>query len=141
MPAILRCCRAATARRQVQSLCCRPSRLCGISARSRPNCRPAPGAWLDTAPVSPTDAAVAIGLGTWRFERYKSKKGKAGAKILWPQGADKARATAIIEAIFMARDLITTPSSDMGPAELAAAAQGSARRTRPESASSWATIS
>ena len=85
-----------------------------------------PGTWRlasDTAPVSPTDAAVAIGLGTWRFERYRSKKGKAGAKIIWPQGADKARATAIIESIFMARDLITTPSSDMGPAELAAAAQ------------------
>ena len=84
------------------------------------------GTWRlasDTAPVSPTDAAVAIGLGTWRFERYRSKKGKAGAKIVWPQGADKARATAMIEAIFMARDLITTPSSDMGPAELAAAAQ------------------
>jgi len=83
------------------------------------------GTWKlgDTAPVSPTDAAVAIGLGTWRFERYKAKKGKAGPKILWPQGADKARATAIVEAICLARDLITTPSSDMGPAELAAAAQ------------------
>ena len=40
------------------------------------------GTWKlgDTAPVSPTDAAVAIGLGTWRFERYKAKKGKAGAE-------------------------------------------------------------
>ena len=84
------------------------------------------GTWRlasDTAPVSATDAAVAIGLGTWRFERYRSKKAKAGAKIVWPQGADKARATAAVEAISMARDLITTPSSDMGPAELAAAAQ------------------
>ncbi len=85
------------------------------------------GTWRlasDTAPVSATDAAVAIGLGTWRFERYRTNKGKSGAvKILWPQGADKARATAMIEAISMARDLITTPSSDMGPAELAAAAQ------------------
>ena len=39
------------------------------------------GTWRlasDTAPVSPTDAAVAIGLGTWRFERYRSKKAKAG---------------------------------------------------------------
>ncbi len=83
------------------------------------------GTWRldDTATVSPTDASVAIGLGTWRFERYKGKKGKAGPKILWPQGADKARATAMIEAICLARDLITTPSSDMGPAELAAAAQ------------------
>ncbi|HEY6717530.1 MAG TPA: leucyl aminopeptidase family protein, partial [Reyranella sp.] len=93
------------------------------------------GTWRlasDTAPVSPTDAAVAIGLGTWRFERYRSKKGKAGAKIIWPQGADKARATAMIEAIFMARDLITTPSSDMGPAELAEAAQalGKAHKAR-----------
>jgi leucyl aminopeptidase len=93
------------------------------------------GTWRlssDTAPVSPTDAAVAIGLGAWRFERYRSKKGKAGAKIIWPQGADKARATAMIEAIFMARDLITTPSSDMGPAELAEAAQalGKAHKAR-----------
>jgi leucyl aminopeptidase len=73
--------------------------------------------------VSPTDAAVAIGLGTWRFDRYKAKKGKPGAKLLWPPGADKARATAIVEAVSLARDLITTPSSDMGPAELAAAVQ------------------
>ena len=83
------------------------------------------GTWKiasDTAPVSPTDAAIAIGLGTWRFERYRSKKAKAGARLLWPDGADKARARAIIEAIALARDLITTPSSDMGPAELAAAA-------------------
>lgn len=77
----------------------------------------------DTSPVSPTDAAVAIGLGTWRFERYRSKKAKAGPKIVWPQGADKARATAIVESMCLARDLITTPSSDMGPAELAAAVQ------------------
>ena len=87
--------------------------------------RLAAGTWrlADTAPVSPTDAAVAIGLGAWRFERYRTNKGKAGAKIVWPQGIDKARATAMIEAVAMARDLITTPSSDMGPAELAAAAQ------------------
>ncbi len=93
------------------------------------------GTWRlasDTAPVSATDAAVAIGLGTWRFERYRSKKAKAGAKIVWPQAADKARATAMIEAISLARDLITTPSSDMGPAELAAAAQalGKAHKAR-----------
>jgi leucyl aminopeptidase len=89
------------------------------------------GTWRlsDTGPVSPTDAAVAIGLGTWRFERYRSHKPKASAtKILWPAGADKARATAMIEAISLARDLITTPSSDMGPAELAGAAQELAKQ-------------
>ena len=92
-------------------------------------CLPA-GTWklADTASLSPTDAAVAIGLGSWRFERYKAKKGKAGPKIVWPQGADRVRATAIVEAISLARDLITTPSSDMGPAELAAAAQALAKQ-------------
>ena len=73
--------------------------------------------------VSMTDAMVAIGLGTWTFDRYKAKKAKQGPRFVWPEGADKARATAMIEAISLARDLITTPSSDMGPAELAAAAQ------------------
>ena len=88
------------------------------------------GTWklADTAPVSPTDAAVAIGLGLWKFERYKAKKARPAAKFLWPAGADKERATATIEAISMARDLITTPSSDMGPAELAAAAQAMAKK-------------
>ena len=87
------------------------------------------GTWkfADTAPVSSTDAAIAIGLGAWRFDRYRTKKVKAGPKILWPQDADKARATAVIEAIAMARDLITTPSSDLGPAELAAAAEALGR--------------
>ena len=42
---------------------------------------------------------------------------------MWPPGADKARASAIVELMCLARDLITTPSSDMGPAELAAAVQ------------------
>ena len=88
------------------------------------------GTWKlsGTVSLSPTDAAVAIGLGSWRFERYKAKKGKPGPKIVWPQGADKVRATAIVEAISLARDLITTPSSDMGPAELAAAAQALAKQ-------------
>ena len=88
------------------------------------------GTWKlgDTAPVSPTDAAVAIGLGLWKFERYKGKKSKPSAKFLWPAGADKTRATAMIEAISMARNLITTPSSDMGPADLAAAAQEMAKK-------------
>jgi leucyl aminopeptidase len=88
------------------------------------------GTWKlgDTAPVSPTDVAVAIGLGLWKFERYKAKKARPAAKFLWPTGADRLRATAIVEAISMARDLITTPSSDMGPAELAAAAQAMAKQ-------------
>ncbi|TAJ92942.1 MAG: leucyl aminopeptidase family protein [Reyranella sp.] len=81
----------------------------------------------ETAPVSMTDVAVAIGLGAWKFERYRATKSKGGPRFVWPATADKKRAIAIVEAISMARDLITTPSSDMGPAELAAAAQGLAK--------------
>jgi leucyl aminopeptidase len=89
-----------------------------------------PGTWTlgDTAPVSPTDAAAAIGLGLWTFDRYKAVKTKPGPKFVWPAGVDKVRATAMIEQISMARDLITTPSSDMGPAELSAAAQALAKK-------------
>ena len=48
----------------------------------------------------------------------------------------------MIEAICLARDLITTPSSDMGPAELAAAAQALAKKHGAKvQASSSATIS
>src|SRR6185369_2753885 len=92
------------------------------------------GTWKlgDTAPVSPTDAAVAIGLGAWRVERSRSQKAKPGAKIVWPHEADKARATAIVEAVSMARDLITTPASDLGPAELAAAAEALAKKHKAE---------
>ena len=84
------------------------------------------GTWKlasDAGPVSMTDAAIAIGLGAWRFERYKARKTRQGPRFAWPEGADRARATAAIEAISLARDLITTPSSDMGPAELAEAAR------------------
>ena len=89
------------------------------------------GVWhlaSDTAPVSPTDAAVAIGLGAWRFERYRAKKAKPLAQLVWPAGADKKRATAMVEALCKARDMITTPSSDMGPAELAAEVQALGRK-------------
>nr|WP_295142470.1 leucyl aminopeptidase family protein [uncultured Reyranella sp.] len=81
----------------------------------------------ETAPVSMTDVAVAIGLGAWKFDRYRATKSKTGPRFVWPASADKKRATAIVEAISMARDLITTPSSDMGPGELAAAAQALAK--------------
>ncbi|MBM3643187.1 MAG: leucyl aminopeptidase family protein [Alphaproteobacteria bacterium] len=84
------------------------------------------GAWRfvgATAPVDPTDAMTAIGLGLWRFARYRKPDTKPGPRFVWPEGADKARAIAAIEAISMARDLITTPAGDLGPAELAEAAQ------------------
>jgi leucyl aminopeptidase len=61
-----------------------------------------------------------------------AEEGQGRPKIVWPQGADKARATAMIEAISLARDLITTPSSDMGPAELRGRAGGVGQEAQGE---------
>jgi leucyl aminopeptidase len=48
--------------------------------------------------------------------------------LVWPKGADRAAVTRAVEAIFLVRDLINTPASDMGPAELAEAAGALARK-------------
>jgi leucyl aminopeptidase len=70
-----------------------------------------------------TNAAVAWALGAYSFDQYKTKGGSKAAQLIWPKGADKTLAKAIIEGIFYARDLISTPANDMGPKELAAAAR------------------
>jgi len=73
-------------------------------------------------------AAVAWGLGAYRFRRYKSADGETPAELRLPQGADLGRPLAIVEAVWLGRDLINTPASDMGPAELEAAARELARK-------------
>ncbi len=70
-----------------------------------------------------TNAAVAWALGAYSFDQYKTKGGSKAAQLIWPKGADKTLAKAIVEGIFYARDLISTPANDMGPKELAAAAR------------------
>lgn len=78
----------------------------------------------------PADQAdvIALGwaLGKYRFRRYKSKDGNGAdgvARLVWPKRADKSAVVSAAESIFLARDLINTPASDMGPEELAAAAE------------------
>ena len=78
---------------------------------------------------SPADAelaAIAWGLGAYRFRRYKSgdKPASAGtdqARLKLDANVDRQRVVAIVEAVWTARDLINTPASDMGPAELESA--------------------
>ena len=74
-------------------------------------------------------AAEGLGLGGYRFDRYKSKKehtplskitivgsgkgdGKAGRKAVRSAGI-------IVDAVSWARDLVNTPAGDLPPAELA----------------------
>ena len=71
---------------------------------------------------NPDLAALGWALGTYAFTRYRKKKANA-VKLVLPQGADGARVTRMAGGVFLARDLINTPSNDMGPEELATAAE------------------
>jgi leucyl aminopeptidase len=70
-------------------------------------------------------AAIAWGLGAYRFRRYKTSANTSEelARLKLGTNIDRARVLAIVEAVWLARDLINTPASDMGPVELEAAAR------------------
>jgi leucyl aminopeptidase len=63
-------------------------------------------------------AAVAWGLGGYRFRRYKTSAGGSEglARLRVPAGGNGA--VAIVEGVWLGRDLINTPASDLGPQEL-----------------------
>jgi leucyl aminopeptidase len=65
----------------------------------------------------PRLAALAFALGGYRFDRYRKRNGKA-VTLVTPDGVDAADLSRIAEGVTLARDLINTPSNDMGPAEL-----------------------
>jgi leucyl aminopeptidase len=73
-------------------------------------------------------AALAWALSGYRFDRYKPAAKRAIAKLVWPKGADRAEVESAARAICWVRDLVNTPASDLGPAELADAAGELARR-------------
>jgi leucyl aminopeptidase len=79
------------------------------------------------APHDTRLATLAFALGSYRFRRYR-KADTADVRLVPPAGVDVAAITRIAEAATLARDLINTPSNDMGPAELAQAAQQLAQR-------------
>ena len=67
-------------------------------------------------------AALGWALGAYGFARYKAKEHKL-ARLVWPANADRGAVARAAEATYLVRDLINTPSGDMGPAELAEAAE------------------
>jgi leucyl aminopeptidase len=64
-----------------------------------------------------TEAAYAWLLAGYRFDRYKGAKPSA-VRLKAPRGIDSKRLETMIEGEFLARDLINTPASDMGPEQL-----------------------
>ena len=79
------------------------------------------------APHDTRLAALAFALGTYRFGRYR-KAEVPDVKLVPPDGVDAAEIARMAEAAMLARDLINTPSNDMGPAELELAARELAER-------------
>ncbi|HKU04655.1 MAG TPA: leucyl aminopeptidase family protein [Bradyrhizobium sp.] len=79
------------------------------------------------APHDARLAALAFALGSYRFARYR-KVDNPEVRLVPPDGVDAAELTRMAEATYLARDLINTPSNDMGPAELEAAARDVAKR-------------
>jgi leucyl aminopeptidase len=73
-------------------------------------------------------AAIAWGLGAYRFRRYKNATNDEPAKLKMPKGIDEAAILNEVEAVWLGRDLINTPASDMGPLELELAARDLAER-------------
>jgi leucyl aminopeptidase len=72
-------------------------------------------------------AALAWALGTYRFARYR-KSTREIPKLVVPQDVDGEEVSRIAEGVFLTRDLVNTPSNDMGPEELADAARDLAKR-------------
>jgi leucyl aminopeptidase len=80
-----------------------------------------------------TRFAIAWGVGAYSFERYR-KGTRKPAQLVWPRHADRAQVERACTASDLVRDLVNTPAEDMGPEELAGAAQSLARELRMDAA-------
>lgn len=72
---------------------------------------------------SATTAALSWALGAYRFDAYRSLGSPSLARLCWPSRADRAYVSRAASSMKLGRDLINTPANDLGPAELATAAQ------------------
>jgi leucyl aminopeptidase len=110
--------------------------LFGVDAPSKRGADPLlPGKLATTLPAgdwrfvaAPADArlaALSFALGSYKFDRYRSKHERFGRKprLALPPGVDGDELTRVVEAVFMVRDLINTPSNECGPADLEQAAR------------------
>jgi leucyl aminopeptidase len=79
------------------------------------------------APHDARLAALAFALGSYQFSRYR-KPQERNVRLVVPGGIDGEDLSRIVEAVTLARDLTNTPSNDMGPPELEAAARALAEQ-------------
>ncbi|TXR49965.1 leucyl aminopeptidase family protein [Phyllobacterium endophyticum] len=78
------------------------------------------GEWHIAGAVrEPELTALAFLLGGYKFTRY-TKKDDAEVTLTFPDGADQKEVKRLAKAVTLARDLINTPTNDMGPMALEA---------------------
>ncbi len=77
--------------------------------------------------IDTTAAALGWQLGCYRFARYVKKKSDFPILVLDPKFNLKL-AQKLSESIYLTRDLINTPTNDMGPSELSAEIQKIAKK-------------
>jgi leucyl aminopeptidase len=82
---------------------------------------------FETRAPDPSLAALAWLLGSYSFNRYRKRPDKA-ARLVIPQGVDADEVSRIARAVAASRDLINTPTSDLGPDGIEAAARHVADR-------------
>ncbi|MEH6629854.1 MAG: leucyl aminopeptidase family protein [Halopseudomonas aestusnigri] len=68
-----------------------------------------------------TEISLGWAIGSYRFTRYKQSD-RVLASLVWPDDVDKQLVLSLANGVHLTRDLINTPSNDMGPEELATAA-------------------
>lgn len=69
------------------------------------------------------NAALGWSLSHYSFDKFKSAKASSKPKLKQPNGLDKKKFNALLNAIVLVRDLINTPTNHMSPSHLAADAR------------------
>jgi leucyl aminopeptidase len=82
---------------------------------------------FENPPDDPSLATLAWLLGSYNFDRYRARPAKA-VRLAVPHGVDANEVARIAEAVVFGRDLINTPTNDLGPDGIEAAARHLAER-------------
>jgi len=82
---------------------------------------------FETQAPDPSLAVLAWLLGAYSFDRYRKRPAKS-VRLVVPDGVDGDEISRIAEAVAASRDLVNTPTSDLGPDGIEAAARRLADR-------------
>jgi leucyl aminopeptidase len=82
---------------------------------------------FETDAPDPTLATLAWLLGSYSFSRYR-KRAEKSVRLVVPNGVDGEDVARIANAVVASRDLVNTPTSDLGPDGIEAAARQLAER-------------